>query len=116
VFGVYSATPGAVIRPDAERIQAQLDRPAKVGIVESWEGEATVAAYSVVHGRDGEPEWALLVCDVDRERRAYARSTERELLTRAETSELVGQPVRLEPVELELPTGPGRRNHATLTS
>ncbi|HEY5014853.1 MAG TPA: hypothetical protein VIK61_19360, partial [Acidimicrobiia bacterium] len=100
----------------------ELDAVAKVGIVDTWEGDAEVAAYSVVHGRDGEPEWALLVCDVDTgaapggrvERRAYARATDPELLTRAESEELVGRRVRLVPTDVELATGPGRRNIATL--
>lgn len=114
VFGVYSTTPGAVSRPDAARVQAELDAGGKVGIAETGQGEAEVAAYSVVHGRDGEPEWALLVCDVDRDTRAYARSTEPDLLARAESEELVGRRVNLEPVEAELVTGPGHRNLATL--
>ena len=124
VFGVYSTAPasGPPARPDAARVQGELDAVAKVGIVDTWEGDAEVAAYSVVHGRDGEPEWALLVCDVDTgaapggrvERRAYARATDPELLTRAESEELVGRRVRLVPTDVELATGPGRRNIATL--
>ena len=113
-FGVYSTTPGPIVRPEAERVQAELDAAHPVGITDVWEGHATVAAYSVVHGRDGGPEWALLVCDVDGGHRAYARSTEAELLDGAETHELVGRTVRLDPVALDLPTGPARRNIATL--
>ncbi len=113
-FGVYSTSPGTVARPDTARVQTGLDALGKAGIAETWQGDAEVAAYSVVHGRDGEPEWALLVCDVGRADRAYARSTEPELLVRAESEELVGERVRLEPIELELATGPAHRNVATL--
>ena len=35
-------------------------------------GDATVSAYSVVHGRDGAPEWTLLVCDLPGGTRTYA--------------------------------------------
>ena len=41
-------------------------------IVGSPEGAATVATYSVLHGRDGEPERALLVCDLPDGGRCYA--------------------------------------------
>ena len=66
VFGVYSTEPGpGRHRPTPARVQAELDaaEPARPSVAEH-EGDATVAAYSVVHGRDGGPEWALLVCDV----------------------------------------------------
>jgi acetyl-CoA C-acetyltransferase len=116
VFGVYSTSPGAVTRPDALRVQRALDEPGAVGITETWDGEADVAAYSVVHDRDGAPEWALLVCDVAPFERAYARATEPDLLARAESEELVGRRVRLQPTDVDLPTGPGSRNVATLAS
>ena len=115
-FGVYSARPGAVNRPDAAQVQQALDRRGTVAIADTWEGEADVAAYSVVHGRDGAPEWALLVCDVAPGSRAYARATEPELLVRAESEELVGRRVRLQPAAVEGPMGPARRNVATPAS
>lgn len=116
VFGVYSTAPGPITRPDPKRVQQALDDVGAVEIVDTWHGEARVAAYSVVHGRDGDPEWALLVCDVGPTARTYARSTEIELLGRAESEELVGRRVRLEPIDVDLMTGPGRRNDAALIS
>jgi acetyl-CoA C-acetyltransferase len=115
-YGVYSTTPGTVMPPDAAGVQAELDGHGTVAIADTWRGEAEVAAYSVVHGRDGEPEWALLVCDVDGDARAYARSTEPELLDRAESEELVGQRVRLEPTDVELASGSAQRNVAGLSA
>ena len=106
VFGVYSTAPGPITGPDAKSVQQALDARGKVEIAETWEGEADVAAYSVVHGRDGAPEWALLVCDVAPGSRAYARATEPELLVRAESEELVGRRVRLESIDVDLMTGP----------
>jgi acetyl-CoA C-acetyltransferase len=115
-FGVYSNRPGPVVRPDAARVQQALDAAGTVEIAETWDGDGEVAAYSVVHGRDGEPEWALLVCDVADGRRSYARSTAPDLLESAESEELVGRRVRLQTVEAQLPTGPSHRNDATLTA
>jgi acetyl-CoA C-acetyltransferase len=115
-FGIYSTRPGTVIRPDAERVQEGLDADGTLAIAEICEGEAEVAAYSVVHGRGGEPEWALLICDVADGVRAYARSIEPALLALAESEELVGRRVRLESVAADLPTGPGHRNLATLAT
>ena len=62
-------------------------------MLESHEGAATVATYSVVHGRDGDPEWAALVCDVpvggaDGGARCYARLSDIEALVQAERTEL----------------------------
>jgi acetyl-CoA C-acetyltransferase len=112
VFGVYSTAPGPVGPPDSESVQHRLDEAGTVAIADEYDGDAEVAAYSVVHGRDGEPEWALLVCDVGPAQRAYARATEPELLARAESEELVGETVRLQPGDVDLATGPGRRNLA----
>jgi acetyl-CoA C-acetyltransferase len=115
-FGVYSTTPGAVTRPDSAPVQQALDGQGKVAIADTWDGGADVAAYSVVHGRDGAPEWALLVCDVAPGRRAYARSTEPDMLAEAESEELVGRRVRLQATDAESPMGPIRRNVATPAS
>jgi acetyl-CoA C-acetyltransferase len=113
-FGVYSTRPGAVTRPEAAQVQRALDDRGHVAIAETWEGEADVAAYSVVHGRDGAPQWALLVCDVAQGSRAYARSEDSEVLARAESEELVGARVALQPTDVESPMGPARRNIARL--
>jgi acetyl-CoA C-acetyltransferase len=104
VFGVYSTEPGDVAPPEQAAVRAALDAAPTPAIVERHDGEATVAAYSVVHGRDGEPEWAALVCDVPGGR-AYARLTDDHALFEAEATELVGARVRLTPTEIDLPIG-----------
>jgi acetyl-CoA C-acetyltransferase len=111
-FGVYSTEPGPVTQPDDRALA--LDDSGTVEIAESYNGDGEVAAYSVVHGRDGGPEWALVICDVAEGIRVYARSIEPELLAGAESEELVGRRVRLESVAAELATGPGHRNLAVL--
>jgi len=106
VFGVYSTTPGTPTVPDAAAIQARLDAGGHTPIVERHEGDATVATYSVVHGRHGEPEWGLVVCDLpDAEGRAYAKLLDPAALATAELDELIGQSVRLRPHRFAGPMG-----------
>ena len=56
VYGVYSTTPGALAPPNEPAVQRALDATPAVPVVAEHDGDATVAAYSVVHGRDGAPE------------------------------------------------------------
>lgn len=93
VFGVYSTTPPE--RTDArDPGDVAVDSGARA-VVDEYTGDATVASYSVVHGRDGAPEWGLLVCDVPDGTRAYAKLLDAAELADAERHELVGAPVRL---------------------
>ena len=101
-YGVWSTAPGAgVVRDPAPNAAAA----AHLGIVESPSGSATVATYSVLHGRDGEPERALLVCDVAEGAGAGAGGGRcyafleggPAALGGAETDELIGRTVTLTP-------------------
>ncbi len=108
VFGCYSSEPGAVSPPDA------VPPPATRPVVATHEGDAEVAAYSVVHGRDGAPDWALLVCDLPGDARTYAHLRDSEAIDRAEHEELVGSRVSLTPKDVDGPMGTVRRNVATV--
>jgi acetyl-CoA C-acetyltransferase len=55
-----------------------------------------VAAYSVVHDRDGSARWGLAVCDLPDGTRAYGRCEEAELLAAWGAEEWVGRRVVLE--------------------
>ena len=98
-FATYSTEPGPLVPPDDEDVAAAArveERP----VLDSYEGPAKVATYSVVHGREGDPQWAALVCDVpfadtDGGARCYARLSDPEALAEAERTELVGQKVTL---------------------
>jgi acetyl-CoA C-acetyltransferase len=95
VYGLYSTTPRDVAPPRTGAVQARLDaEPPKV-ITDRATGPATVAAYSVVHGRDGGPEWGLAVCDLPDGTRAYAKVVEPDLLVDLESAEWVGRDVTL---------------------
>jgi len=107
VFGLYSATPGPLAPP------AAVAAPDAVPVLAEHEGTAVVAAYSIVHGRDGAPGHALLVCDVPDGSRVYARSDDPDLCERAERVELVGETVSLERVAVEGQYGPAIVNRAT---
>jgi acetyl-CoA C-acetyltransferase len=73
--------------------------PETVPIVDHHDGPATVAAYSVVHGRELGPVWALLVVDLpaDDSARAYARIEDPDDLAALEAEEWVGRTVTLRP-------------------
>ncbi len=68
--------------------------------MEAPEGTATVATYSVLHGRDGGPERALLICDLPDGGRCYAfLDGGAAALSGAEADELIGRTVTLTPAE-----------------
>jgi acetyl-CoA C-acetyltransferase len=96
VYGAYSTEPPtAAPRPDEQAVQKKLaERPVKV-IRDTHQGQATIATYTVLHGRDGAAEWGLLVCDVDAETRCYARTTDADVLAELEQTECVGRTVEL---------------------
>jgi acetyl-CoA C-acetyltransferase len=112
VFGVYSTEPGAVAPPDASAAQNAAGRAGTAAVVPEHDGDAIVRAYSVVHGREGAPEWALLVCDVPGGARTYAQVREPDLCAEAEATELVGRTVRLTPHAVVGPAGTVRANAA----
>jgi acetyl-CoA C-acetyltransferase len=109
VAAVYSTEPASLAPPDEAAIQAELDRGARREIVAQHSGPARVAAYTVAHGRDGEPEWGLAVCDLADGRRAYARVADPHLLDAIEREEWVGTDVVLEPEDS--PMGPRNLVH-----
>jgi len=97
VYGLWSTTPGEL--PVAASSGASgAAEPEPVGIVTSPEGTATVATYSVLHGRDAAPSSALLVCDLPGGGRCYAAlDADAGAWDRAETEELIGRTVTLTP-------------------
>ncbi len=103
-FGVYSTSPGPLTPPEP------VGPPRGIPVVAEHDGAATVAAYSVVHDRDGRPGRTLLVCDLPAGSRTYATSTDEEFGRDAESSELVGTRVELRPEPGKGPLGAGTVN------
>jgi acetyl-CoA C-acetyltransferase len=91
IYGVYSTVPGA----EAPVPPGPAPEQPALSIQDVYEGPATVAAYSVVHGREGGPEWGVAVCDVGDGTRAYAKMVAPDLLASAEEEELVGRTLTL---------------------
>jgi acetyl-CoA C-acetyltransferase len=109
-FGAYSTTPGRVTPPDEVAMRERMATHRAKTLTPEHEGPATVAAYSVVHARSGEPEWGLLVCDLPDGTRAYAKAFDPAFLAAAEREELVGAPVRLVTATAETAMGEARIN------
>ena len=107
-YGVWSTSPGAGAVADPAPYAAAATPLAIVG---APKGAATVATYSVLHGRDGQPDHALLVCDVDAGSggpgRCYAfLEGGAASLGDAEAEEVIGRTVTISPAD--------GVNHATL--
>jgi len=97
-FGVYSTAPppaGRVTPPDRAGVQARLDAATRPVIADRHAGPATVASYTVAHGRDGAPGWGLVIADVADGVRAYGRVEAPDLLAAMEATEWVGAAVTL---------------------
>src|SRR5439155_6575210 len=71
VYGLYSSEPGPVAPPEQGLVQAVVDAEGKRAIRDVYDGAATVAAYSVVDGRDGEQEWGVGLFDVPEGDRSF---------------------------------------------
>lgn len=95
VYAVWSGRPGPLGVPDGDAVRARLAGERRCALAEAYAGPARVASYSVTHGRDGRAEAAVLVLDLPDGARAWARTSEPDLLADAEARELVGQPVRV---------------------
>jgi len=91
-YGLWSSDPGAAL-VDVPTSPGVADEA--TSIIESPQGLATVATYSVLHGRDGEPESAVVICDVSGGGRCYAKFDGD--LAEIETDELIGRTVALTP-------------------
>jgi acetyl-CoA C-acetyltransferase len=91
VFGVWSSAPGPSGPPSSSPPIGLVGEP--LPITESHTGPATVATYTVVHAREGGPEWGLAVCDLADGSRCYARVDDAALLAAVESFEWVGADV-----------------------
>ncbi len=98
-FGLWSSvpppSPATSVLGEPAAVQARLDTRGKKAVAPTATGAATVATYSVVHGRDGGPEWALAVCDLPSGERCYAKALDPDILTAMESEEWVGRAVTL---------------------
>jgi acetyl-CoA C-acetyltransferase len=116
-YGLWSTQPGRLSPPDPRAMAQDLDRerdrtpalePGPAGVLEpatdpegrvtitvEADGPAAVAAYTVLHDREGSATWAPLVCNLADGTRCYARADDPGMLAAAEREELIGQTVHL---------------------
>ncbi|HWW52834.1 MAG TPA: hypothetical protein VNY84_03655, partial [Acidimicrobiales bacterium] len=84
--------------PNTASIQARLGAEAGLRpIRDVATGPATVASYTVAHGRDGAPVWGLAICDLPGDVRTYARLEDADLMATVEATEWIGATVELVP-------------------
>ena len=96
-YGVWSTDPGAGPKPNVAPAPPLAD---PLAIVEAPEGKATVATYSVLHGRDGGPERAVLICDLPGGSRCYGLlDGGGSVLAETEADELLGRSVTITPAD-----------------
>jgi acetyl-CoA C-acetyltransferase len=94
---VWSTDPGVGPMPDVTPAAPTIG---PLAIVEAPEGKATVATYTVLHGRDGGPERAVLICDLPEGGRCYALlGGGVAALLGSEADELIGRSVTLTPAD-----------------
>ncbi|MFA5883912.1 MAG: acetyl-CoA acetyltransferase [Acidimicrobiia bacterium] len=96
--GWYATTHSAGLygtRPPADGFrrvdpQAVVDAGARRAVAEGYEGTGTLETYTVSHDRDGAPERAFLAVLTPDGARAWASSTDLDLMVALETEELLG--------------------------
>ena len=96
VFACYSTRPGPAGAPDYEEIQEAVDRQQPdCPVVESATGAATILAATTVFDRDSQPSWLLAVSQLPDGRRAYARTTDPDVLAGQADDAFIGRTVEL---------------------
>ena len=88
-YGVYSTTPGDVALPGPMPAQPV------VPITDTYAGTTRIASYTVAHGRDGAPEWGLVLGDLPDGSRVYGKVEGAALMGEMEAREFVGESVEL---------------------
>ena len=93
-FGVYSTRPPAT--PFRHRdLQDEVDALPRRELAEDHAGPVTVESSTVMHDRDGNPEQAWLATLLDDGRRAWATSTDPDLMKALVTEETAGRAAHL---------------------
>jgi acetyl-CoA C-acetyltransferase len=94
-MALYSTEPPADGRFRWESPQAAVDAlPSRQAVVEH-EGPATVEAYTVMHGREGEAETGILALLTADGARTWATTTDRSLMAEMVEGDLVGRGVEV---------------------
>lgn len=96
-FGSYAATPPQMgFTHSSPQYEVDALPKRQVATTSEAEGPAKLEAYSVMHGRDGNPETICASVILPDSRRAWATSNDVQLATEMCEREWVGVPVRLD--------------------
>ena len=91
--GVYSSTPNESEwrRPDMAADQQELDTMPHPELADQPNGPATIEAYTVMHGRDGQPLSAIIIGRLQDDRRFIANAdADRSALESMTKTEMIG--------------------------
>ncbi|MFM7252886.1 MAG: acetyl-CoA acetyltransferase [Ilumatobacteraceae bacterium] len=92
-FGIYRVTPPTDgFRHDSP--QAQIDALPRRPFVDDHDGPVDIEAYTVMHDRDGRPTTALAACRTDAGHRAWATSSQPDLVAAMCEGEWAGRRLR----------------------
>ncbi len=94
-FGVYSTTPPTEFRHQKPQDEIDALPRRELAVGDDAAGPATIEAYTVMHGRDGEPELAIASCLVPDGRRAWGTSGDAAVTSALGDGEWVGADVAL---------------------
>ena len=92
--GIYSTTPPAAGFRSRD-VQDEVDATPRREAVTEHDGDVTIETYTVMHERDGSPQVGLVACLLGDGRRAWATSTDADLLTAMTQEEFCGRPATL---------------------
>ena len=97
-FGVYgTAPPAGGFRHASPQAEVDALPSRRLATVEEAAGPATIEAFTVMHGRDGNPEQAITTCLLDDGRRAWGLSGEHDVMSALGEGEWVGTRATLDP-------------------
>ncbi len=99
-LALYSTTPpaGAGVGFRWADVQDEVDALGARDLCESPDGAATIETWVVSYGRDGTPEKAVAACLLDDGRRAWATSTDTDVVAELrDGGEQIGRTVKLTP-------------------
>lgn len=97
VAAVWSTTPGSITPvpdPGPQRWGTAASAP-EATVVDHAEGTARIAAATVVHDGQGEPDHVIGICELDEAARCYVRTRDPQVIDAVLVGEWTGRPVRL---------------------
>ena len=100
VYAVDGSGPGVLSPPDYSAVQRRIDAVSPVvDVVERPPGpvRGTIAAATVTFDRAGAPVSALIIGELPTRSRAYARTTDVDLMRLVATGDPIGEAVRIRP-------------------